>query len=96
MDAGNATGRVDITMISSREAAIIWMEPSGEEEVIRLMKVSVDGTLGTPIAITRTSAERASGFPQLEKVGDKLMVAWTIVDEKGPQIEMASIATSAL
>ena len=96
LDAGNATGRVDITMISSREAAVIWLEPSGEEEVIRLMKVSVDGTLGTPIAITRTSAERASGFPQLEKVGDKLMVAWTIVDEKGSHIEMASIATSAL
>ncbi|MCB0457511.1 MAG: hypothetical protein R2776_04080 [Flavobacteriaceae bacterium] len=96
VDAGNATGRVDVVMLSGTEAAVLWMEPKGEEEVIQLVKVSSNGTKGTPITISKTSRERASGFPQLEKVGDMLFVAWTVTSETNSKIKMASVSLEHL
>lgn len=91
IDNGNAAGRVDLVMLSEAEAAILWMEPQGEEEVIQLIKIDSKGNMGTPITISKTSAERSSGFPQLEKMGDELIVAWTVVGEHESHIETASI-----
>ncbi|MCH9661241.1 MAG: hypothetical protein K0U54_10065 [Bacteroidetes bacterium] len=96
IDSGNATGRVDITMLSPTEAAVLWMEPKGDEEVVQLVKVMADGTKGSPIEISKTSSERASGFPQLERVGDRLFVAWTIVGENTSHIEMAFVSLDQL
>ena len=80
VDTKNATGRVEVEMISEKEAAIIWMEPNGEEEVIKVRKVAVSGEIGGPIIVSKTSAERASGFPQMAKVANKLFFAWTQTD----------------
>ncbi|MDC8005462.1 hypothetical protein POV27_15495 [Aureisphaera galaxeae] len=91
IDAGNATGRVDVVMLSASEAAVLWMEPSGEDEVIQLARVKTDGTISEPINIAKTSAERASGFPQVEKVGNTLYMAWTVVEGEDSRIEMASV-----
>ncbi|MBW2937852.1 hypothetical protein KXJ69_07010 [Aureisphaera sp. CAU 1614] len=96
VDAGNATGRVDIVMLSETEAAVLWMEPQGEDEVIQLVKVSSNGDNGVPITISKTSRERASGFPQLEKVGDTLFVAWTVTAKESSKIEMASVSLNVL
>jgi hypothetical protein len=96
VDAGNATGRVDVVMLSETEAAVLWMEPQGNEEVIQLVKVNANGDLGVPITISKTSPERASGFPQLEKVGNTLYLAWTVTTDGSPKIEMASVSLDAL
>lgn len=96
IDAGDATGRVDIQMISKTEAAVLWMEPNGDDELIQLLKVNIDGSKGEPITISKTNAERASGFPQLELLEDRLYVAWTAVNGEVSTIEMASILTKTL
>ena len=36
IDNGMATGRVDVELLDPETAAVIWMEPAGEQEVIRL------------------------------------------------------------
>lgn len=94
----SATGRVDIVLLDAtkNEAALIWMQPKGDEEVIYLMKVNEKGSLGNPIIISQTSPERASGFPQLEKVGDQLYLAWTEVEGDATTIKTAKISTSKL
>ncbi len=91
IDAGNATGRVDVVMLSETKAVILWMEPMGEDETIQLAIVNNQGTVTKKETITKTSAERASGFPQLEKMGDTLYMAWTVVGDNESHIEMASI-----
>lgn len=97
IDNGNATGRVDVVLLSETEAAVLWMEPLGEDEVIQLVKVNSDGKKSNPITITKTSAERASGFAQLEKVGDTLYIAWTVNEnKKNHQIKLAKVAIDAL
>ena len=97
IDNGNATGRVDMAMLSESEAAVLWMEPMGEDEVIQLVRVTINGEIGNPITISKTIPERASGFPQLEKVGDSLYIAWTGVLKKDTyQIKMAKVAINKL
>jgi hypothetical protein len=96
VDSGNATGRVDLAMISSSEAAVIWMEPDGEDEVIRLVKVNSEGKKGQLVTVSRTSRERASGFPQMEKVGDTLMFAWTDVSDDTSSIKTAVLSLDKL
>jgi len=96
IDVGNATGRVDIVMINEEDAAVLWMEPNGEQDVIQLMKINKHGYTKPPIVVSSTAASRASGFPQLELVGDQLYCAWTLVHEQNKQIKTATIAVSDL
>jgi hypothetical protein len=96
IDSGNATGRVDIVMISELEAAVLWMEPRGEEELLQIVKVASSGKVGERITIDTTSAERASGFPQLERLGETLIVAWTHETERGKTIKTAEVKLSNL
>lgn len=77
IDTKNATGRVEVVMLSEKEAAIVWMEPQGEDETVKVRKVSASGSIGKPVLVTNTSAERASGFPQMVMLNNKLYFAWT-------------------
>ena len=74
VDNGNAIGRVDVVMIDQNNAVVSWMEPDGIDTLIQILKVSSNGEKNIPITITKTRSERSSGFPQLELVGDKLLL----------------------
>ncbi len=88
VDAGNATGRVAIQMISETEAAVLWMEPSGDDELIQLIKVNLNGTTAEPITISKKNAERASGFPQMQLIDSKIVIAFTkLIQENSSTIE---------
>ena len=91
IDGGNATGRVDIEMISETEAVVLWMEPRGNEELIQFVKVDLDGSLLEPITVSKTSAERASGFPQMEVSGTMVYFSWTEVGTESSSIKTASL-----
>lgn len=98
IDAGSATGRVDVVMLNEakKEAAIVWMQPNSEEELIYVMKINHHGYTGKPIVLTQSSAERASGFPQVEKLGEHLYFAWTSVTEDQKHIKTAKLLISNL
>jgi len=89
-------GRVDVVMTSKNTAIVSWVENIGDETLIRAMRVSEDGAKAFPVTISKTSFERASGFPQLEIVGDRLYAAWTNVDGNKNAIKTASIAIKDL
>jgi hypothetical protein len=96
IDSGNATGRVDVVMLNGHEAAILWMEPDGDDEVIRICKVTSEGIKGNPITVSKTSMERASGFPQVERIGDSLMFAWTDLNGETSTIKTATLSLDKL
>lgn len=85
VDEGRPIGRVDIELLDDRTAMVSWME--GTE--IKVAKVRSDGTKEPSIAIATSSESRSSGFPQMAKVGDQLIFAWT--DSKEKTIKLASI-----
>lgn len=91
IDSGLALGRVDVIMQSENIAVVCWMEDKGDDTLIQLMKVKNDGTKSNLITISKTSAERASGFPQIEIVDNTVFIAWTAVDSITTSIKTASI-----
>ncbi|MBV1925159.1 MAG: sialidase [Dokdonia sp.] len=92
LDAGNAIGRVDISMFTTTTAVVSWLEPQGEDIVLQLAKVHADGRKEAPITVAKTSAKRQSGFPQLEVIGETAYVAWTDVDEeKGSKVRVMKV-----
>lgn len=90
MDRGNAIGRIDTQFLRDGSALVSWLEPKDENVVLQVARVYKDGKKDDPITITNTSAERQSGFPQLEVLGDKVFVAWTDLDGDASRVEMVS------
>lgn len=90
LDGGLAYGRVDVQWVDSNRVAVIWMEPKGEADVLRIKILQADGTVLLEQDISTMDASRASGFPQLELFEDHLYVCWTDVGQegKGAQIRM--------
>ena len=90
-------GRVAIVMNDFNEAIVSWMEQEDTEAQVQLLKITHEGKATTPITVMKTSAERASGFPQIALVNNTVYVATTIVDEnRMPIIEMAKINVNSL
>ncbi|MAZ72659.1 MAG: hypothetical protein CMC70_05895 [Flavobacteriaceae bacterium] len=96
VDNGNATGRVDFDMLSAHTALVLWMEPKGENEVIMIASVdSKQGKTGE-ILISEISPDRASGFPQLEVIGNFAYIAWTEIVNGKNSIKTAFFSTTDL
>ena len=96
MDEGDAIGRVDVAMLDADTAVVCWLENKGEDTLIMLQKIMTDGTKGNPVVLSKTSSERSSGFPQIEYLNWTIFAAWTMVEEQGTHIEMASISIEDL
>lgn len=85
IDEGNPIGRVDLLMLDEKSAIVSWMEGSD----IKAIRVNADGTMGKPIMVAASSDARSSGFPQMTRVGNKIIFAWT--DNKSKTIKLAAI-----
>jgi hypothetical protein len=86
INEGKTIGRVDVLMLDSTTAVISWMEGIS----IKVAKVHEDGKNEAPIIIASSSDKRSSGFPQMTKVGNKIIFAWT--DDKAKTIRLAQLS----
>ncbi len=91
----NTAGRVDVIMTDASTAYVSWLSTSDSLSVIVVRKVSLNGESEEPIVVAKTSASRASGFPQMEYVGKKIILGWTDVENDLPKIKMASISVES-
>lgn len=74
-------GRVDIALTDDGTARVSWVTQVGERAAIRLRSVSRDGVMGDERLIAETSPARASGFPILQFVDQRLFSAWVEIGE---------------
>jgi hypothetical protein len=94
VDGGKPLGRVGL-VADGGGAVVSWLAIVEKEAELRLRRVAEDGSLGESFVVARTSAARASGMPQLERLGDDLMVAWVeIIDQGQPRIRVRVIPAS--
>ncbi len=77
VDEGDPGGRVAVSLLASGDAIVTWLERIGEGGAILGRKVSVDGGMGEPTAVARSSAARSSGFPRMVRSDNNLVFAWT-------------------
>ncbi|HOZ84764.1 MAG TPA: hypothetical protein PK191_04695 [Niabella sp.] len=81
----NPLGRVAIKMMDKKSAMITWMEGNA----IKAMQVNKDGSKEKPVLVASSSESRSAGFPQMAKLGNKFIFAWT--DAKTHKIKMAEM-----
>lgn len=83
VDDGDPMGRVSVSLLSNKDAVVCWMEMIESNAEVRIRRIRFDGGIGKSIAVTPTSATRASGFPRMASDGDELIFAWTkLADER--------------
>jgi len=95
IDSANAIGRVDVDWLNATHAVVSWMANTETGAALRLVSVAPDGSLGKAVDVAPMSASRASGFPQMLRQGNSLVLAWTDVAEP-PRVLTARVPVSAL
>ena len=92
VDGARPLGRVGLVLEDSGAAVVSWLALVEKEAELRLRRVTPAGALGEAFVVGRTSAARASGMPQLERLGDELLVVWLeILDDAPPRIRMRAL-----
>ena len=77
IDEGAPLGRVDVVVMPDSSAVVTWIESEGKAARVLARRVTRTGAAESPIVVARTSAARASGFPQVTRMGRDLLFAWT-------------------
>jgi hypothetical protein len=80
LDDAEPVGRVDVVLVA-RGALVSWLSGGAGGAEIRARFVGREGRAGPAGVLARTSAARASGFPQLEGAGGEIVAAWTAPGE---------------
>lgn len=82
IDDTRALGRVDVLVDELGESYVSWLR-LGENNMAELCVRSVDrnGKLGRIDVIAKIPATRPSGFPQMQRVGNQILLAWTEVTD---------------
>ena len=79
---GAVAGRVAVVLLDDGRAVVSWLADSPGGTAFVAQPFARDGTVaGPPILIARSSIQRASGFPQMVRAGDRLIFAWTQAGE---------------
>jgi hypothetical protein len=84
VDKGNPIGRVDMEWLDKESAFVMWMEKS----TIIGARVEPTGVVWR-INISASSEARSSGFPQVTRHKNQLILAWT--DDQIKQVKTATI-----
>ncbi|MGH8203846.1 MAG: sialidase family protein [Steroidobacteraceae bacterium] len=79
--AGPALGRVDVVALGEGGAIVSWLEATDDGAAIRLWRIDPKGRHGPVQSLALTTAARSSGFPQMERRGQDLVLAWTDAGE---------------
>ncbi len=97
VDDGRPLGRVGLVLESGGDAVVSWLSVAGDEAELRLRRVAPSGARSESMVVARTSGARASGIPQVERLGDSLFVSWVeVLDGNPSQIRLSEIPASLL
>jgi len=92
IDANSPVGRVDIDFLESGDAVVSWIgKNDGDEGALLWRVISNTGELGRLQKVTSISTRRNAGFPQMSRVGDVLLFAWTDTSTDASRIQTARV-----
>ncbi len=82
-------GRVAVVFLDNGDIAVSWLQSSDSGSVINVRRISADGTLGPIHIVTGTAA--AFSVPQMVRLGNDLVFAWTESVDKVRRVVSARI-----
>jgi hypothetical protein len=75
--SGKVVGRVDVVLLQDGRAVVSWLDAAANGAVIRAQPFNHAGPAAAARDIATSNVARSSGFPQMVKVADGLLFAWT-------------------
>jgi hypothetical protein len=97
---GPVMGRVDVVLLDDAAAAVSWLgnvrTDDGVRAEVRVRRIRADGSVGAVRTIARTGAGRPAGFPQMLRVGQLLLFAWTDTVQQESRVLTAHLSLGAL
>jgi hypothetical protein len=90
IDLGNPVGRVDALLLPDGSALVSWLERTADGTRVLARRVTGEGAVSETTTIGESSEERASGFPRIAAVGQRVFFAFT-APESGIRV-VASLA----
>ena len=75
--SGRVAGRVDVVLLDDGRAIVSWLAEESAGGVLRVQPFGPAGALGPAVDAVSSSVARSSGFPQMIRVADGLLFAWT-------------------
>lgn len=93
MQEAQAVGRVEVVLDKTGTAYIGWITRRQEQTALTVQALHADGSTSAAQAISQMSANRQSGFPQMELQKEHLILAWTNVDSAATSITTTRIPT---
>jgi len=99
IDEGNSLGRVDAAISPNGDYFVSWMDRSADQALLKVTKIeTLQGVdPGATYEVAEMDASRNSGFPQMETVGNSLVLAWTAFDKEGnSRIETIQLPISVI
>jgi hypothetical protein len=85
--ADNVLGRVSVDIVDRSSYVISWLESDDDAYVIKVRGVTANGQLGRIHTAGRSNLART--VPQLKRVSDKLIIAWT--DKRNDSSKVVSV-----
>ena len=77
VDDGRPLGRVDLLLLDAETALVSWLAETDDDADIRLCRLRRGVDPEPSVRLVPTRRSRASGFPCMERTGDRIIVAWT-------------------
>ncbi|HEY4612032.1 MAG TPA: sialidase family protein [Bacteroidota bacterium] len=77
LSEGIPLGRVAVVLLADGSAVATWIEHGEKAARLVARRVTNGGTLSSPYLVKAISADRASGYPRLARLGTYLFFAWT-------------------
>jgi hypothetical protein len=74
-------GRVDV-LLDGDEAIVSWLATRRKQGQIMLQRVGPGGLIGAPLPLAPMDQGRLSGSPEMERLGDRVIVVWRDPDAK--------------
>lgn len=72
-------GRVDV-VLDGESALVCWIRNERRRGALIAQRVGPGGPIGEAMSVAPMDGSRASGFPQMERCGDRVIVVWRDVE----------------
>lgn len=89
VQGSEAIGRVDALLLDQDTALVSWMESNNGKAQVMAATVNRTGEKKDTMFIAELDPSRSSGFPQMERVGDRVYFAWTDVAGESSSVKVA-------
>jgi hypothetical protein len=83
-------------MLGDDELAVSWLQSGagGKQAQVMVRKITAERTLGPEVVVSNTASQLS--VPQMVRMGDSLIFAWTEIRDDAERIASAKLPISAL